>query len=165
MGKTTQKELLLQADLIGTKFDKKGKRVDTGLIGQGWFATKTTDRFKAGRPDLRIARADFGQMDVELKYVVDDYNKAPPEGIPAGLTKLQWLKLKEMNEHGMPAICLVYMEAHKQFFVTTVLRDIFPAANRCVTELPGGKVIDGAELFKTAMEHLYDLGYKYPGYR
>lgn len=159
MAKTKQKELILQADMIGDRVKK------TGLIGQGWFATKTSDRFKAGRPDLRISRHDFGQMDVELKYVVDDYSGPDYPEIDNGLTKLQWLKLKEMNEHGMPAICLVYMEAHKRFFVTTLLRDTFPATSRCVRELPKGTVIDGAELFKTGMEHLYELGYRYPAPR
>lgn len=154
MGKTTQKELLLQAELLGTKFDKNGKRVDTGLIGQGFFATKTSDRFKAGKPDLRLARLDLGQMDVELKYLVDELS--PSLSVHNGLTKLQWLKIKEMNEHGIPAVCLVYAEKDDYFYVTTLLYDTLPPVEHRVKSQGKGKVIDGVELFATARSYLSD---------
>jgi hypothetical protein len=145
-----QLELKLQADMIKS------------LLKQGWFATKTSDRFKAGRPDLRIAHRDFGQMDVELKYSLDYWDVGDYD---TGLSKLQWLKIKEMNGHGMPAIGLVYAEKFDLFFVTTVLREGLPPVDRRVLKLPGSEVIHAPDLFVTAMEHLNDLGYHYPGTR
>lgn len=145
-----QLELKLQADMI------------KGLLKQGWFATKTSDRFKAGRPDLRIGHRDFGQMDVELKYSLEYEDDREYE---TGLSKLQWLKIKEMNGHGMPAIGLVYVEKLDLFFVTTVLRETLPPPERRVLKLPGSEVIHAPDLFVTAMEHLNDLGYRYPGTR
>lgn len=134
---------------------------------QGWFAEKTSDRFKAGRPDLRIGHRDFGQMDVELKYSLEDWDidRSELEGYDTGLTKLQWLKIKEMNGHGVPAIGLVFVEKLDLFFVTTVLRETLPPPARRVLKLPGSEVIHAPDLFVTAMEHLNDLGYRYPGTR
>lgn len=140
-----QLELKLQAKLI------------TSLQQQGWFATKTSDRFKAGRPDLRIGHNDFGQLDVELKYSLEDWHDLKERD--TGLSKLQQIKIKEMNQHGMPAIGLVFCEDFDVFFVTTVLRDTLPGPQRCVEKLPGSGVIAGPALFVTAMEHLNDLGY------
>lgn len=138
-----QLELKLQGKIIAS------------LLKQGWFATKTSDRFKAGRPDLRIGHDDYGQIDVELKYSLDDFS----EECAVGMTKLQWLKLKEMNQHGLPAVCLVYSEPLDLFFVTTVLRDTLPPPARCFKKLPGSEVLSGPVLFVKAMEYLNDLGH------
>lgn len=146
-----QLELKLQEKMIGS-FHK-----------QGWFATKTSDRFKAGRPDLRIAHLDFGQMDVELKYSLEDW--ADCFLFDTGLSKLQCIKIREMNQSGMPAIGLVFVEKRDLFFVTTVLRETLPEAPRQCLKLPGSEVISAPDLFVTAMEHLNDLGHKYPGTR
>jgi len=142
-----QLELKLQADMIKS------------LHKQGWFATKTSDRFKAGRPDLRIAHHQYGQLDVELKYSFDDYRKE----CETGLKKLQWLKIKEMNEHGMPAVGLVFSEPLNMFFVTTVLREELPhgeRCDRCFYRAPGAAILEGPVLFVKAMEHLNELGYR-----
>jgi hypothetical protein len=137
-----QMELKLQADMISS------------LHKQGWYANKTVDRFKAGKPDLRIAHDDYGQMDVELKYKYEDYSVEED----VGMTKLQMLTLRDMNRHGMPAICLVYSEPINTFFVTTVLRDTLPPLSRCVQRL-ASEVILGPILFVKAMEHLNELGH------
>lgn len=141
-----QKELKLQAEMIKS------------LQTQGFFATKTSDRFKAGRPDLRIGHRDIGQLDVELKYSLESFDEEGKE-YDTGMTKLQWLKIKEMNEHGMPAVCLVYSEVLDLFFVTTLLRDTLPPVDRCVTKLPSKQVLDGGQLMTTALGHLHDIGY------
>lgn len=144
---TVQLELKLQGKMI------------PALQNQGWFATKTSDRFKAGRPDLRISREDLGQMDVELKYSLSDFSKEDD----TGLTKLQWIKIKEMNAHGMPAVGLVYSEPLDLFFVTSFLRDTLPPVERRVVKLPGNKIINGEALFVTVMEFLNETGqYKNP---
>lgn len=145
----TSEKLRLQLEL------KLQGKIITSLHKQGWFATKTSDRFKAGRPDLRIAHDDYGQMDVELKYSLDDFAKEHE----VGMTKLQWLKLKEMNQHGMPAVCLVYSEPLDIFFVTTLLRETLPPSPRCFKKLPGSEVLSGPVLFVKAMEYLNDLGH------
>lgn len=132
---------------------KLQEKMIKSLLRQGWFATKTSDRFKAGRPDLRIAHIDFGQIDVELKYSFSDFSKEDD----VGMTKLQWLKGKEMRKHGMPAICLVYSEPLDSFFFTTLLRDILTPGRWCVKKLPGDAIIDGGTLFNNAMEHLNGL--------
>ncbi len=160
MSKTDQPELLLQADIVGHRGDKK--TTASGLRGQGFWAEKTTDRFKAGRPDLRISRNDVGQLDVELKYCELDILHGDDE-IDLGFTTLQWLKLKEMNEHGMPAVGLVYF-ARTNFFLLTidrVLRRPLPVTPYTCLKLPSPKIIDGAELVRTAKEYLNGLGYRY----
>jgi len=139
----TKKELELQAAMIKS------------LHKQGWFATKTSDRFRAGRPDLRIGKREFGQLDVELKYSLDSFTAEQD----TGLTKLQWLKIKEMNEHGIPSVCLVYSERLDLFFVTTLLRETLPPPHRCLKKLPRCEVINGDLLFTVSIGHLNELGY------
>ena len=139
-----QLELKLQSDLM------------VGLKRQGWFVTKTSDRFKAGRPDLRTSHNDFGQLDVELKYSVEQWH--PDAELDTGLSKLQWLKMREMNQNGIPTIGLVYCEPNNLFFVTTVLRETLPPTARCVSYLKS-EVLHGPNLFVVAMSHLRDLGY------
>lgn len=144
MSPLKKQELKLQAEMLD------------GLHGQNWFATKTSDRFKAGRPDLRIARRGFGQIDVELKYSLDDFS----EETPTGLTKLQWLKITEMNEQDMPAVGLVYSAPLDLFFVTLLLRDTLSQHDRrVIRKLPRPQVIDGKELFEVATEYLTASGY------
>lgn len=141
---------------------KLQRKIIDSLHRQGWYATKTSDRFKAGRPDLRIGHRSHGQMDVELKYSLEFEDEAEYE---TGLTKLQKIKILEMNQHGMPAIGLVFVEKRGLFFVTTVLRETLPDERRQCLKLPGSEVISGPDLFLTAMEHLNDLGYSHCGLR
>ena len=165
LSRTAQKELLLQADVI------------KGLKLQGFYVDKMSDRFKAGVHDLRIGRFDTGQLDVELKYNTLSLDKLgiDPDvsllGVPmsllrhdlpefdTGMTKLQWLKLRDKNEHGMPSVCLVYFEALDYFGVTTLLRETLPPLSRRVLKLPRPKVVDGVQLIRTARSHLSELGY------
>jgi len=148
MGKTQQPELKLQAKLIPC------------LQSQGFLATKTSDRFKAGRPDLRIGRHDLGQLDVELKYLTFTMGQLwcepeKPLEFDTGLSKLQWLKMRDMNSHGMPAVGLLYVEASEMFVVTTLLRDSLTYPLRFVKKGPSdGNLIDGAELFSVAHRYL-----------
>lgn len=153
--------VVLERNRLQLELKLQSKIIDS-LHKQNWFATKTSDRFKAGRPDLRIGHADFGQMDVELKYSLEFEDSADYE---TGLKKLQRIKINEMNKHGMPAIGLVFVEKLDLFFVTTVLRETLPPLERRVLKLPGTEVISAPDLFVTAMEHLNDLGYQYPGTR
>lgn len=129
-----------------------------GLKEQGFFVTKTSDRFKAGRPDLRVSHRHFGQIDLELKYL--DFT---PEGeFETGVKKLQQIKMDEMNKAGMPACGLIYVEPLEMFFVTAFLRDVLPPPHRCAKKLPGSKVVDGPEIFNKAMGYLInDLGYRH----
>lgn len=153
--------VVLERNRLQLELKLQGNMLES-LHKQGWFATKTSDRFKAGRPDLRIGHRDFGQMDVELKYSLDYWDIGDYD---TGLTKLQRIKIKEMNQHGMPAIGLVFVEKLDLFFVTTVLRETLPPPERRVLKLPGTEVISAPDLFVTAMEHLNDLGYQHPGTR
>jgi len=137
-----QLELKLQSDMIKS------------LHKQGWYANKTVDRFKAGKPDLRIGHGDYGQLDVELKYQFDDFSVETD----VEMTKLQMLTLRGMNRHGIPAVCLVFSEPLNIFFVTTVLRETLPPFARCVNYIKS-EVILGPVLFVKAMEHLNDLGH------
>jgi hypothetical protein len=148
MAKTQQEELKLQSDLMG------------GLRGDGFYCEKQSERFKAGRPDLRIARADQGQLDAELKYV---YGSLSDPEIEFGFTKLQWLKMREMNEHGIPAVGLVYLASHNFFILTLdmVLRPGETKDPRVCLKLPAPRIIDGVALFETAKGLLRDAGYKH----
>lgn len=125
------------------------------LVKQGFRAKKVSDRFKAGPPDLRLGRSDLGQLDVELKY-----NNFPAISdavtIDSGMTKLQWLTIRDMNEHGMPAVCLVYFECLNQFVMTTdrILRNPLTGGYPMLSKLPQSRVIDGAQLFSVAREFL-----------
>lgn len=158
MAKTKQEELLLQADIVG--YPEGHKSGPMGLRGQGFYCEKQSERFKAGRPDCRVARSDLGQLDFELKYVTgDDLTE-----IDVGMTKLQWLHLKTMNEHGMPAVCLVYLEKPDLFLVTTEMvlhRPLLRGPYACL-KLPRPRVIDGVDLFAISKDYLNDRGYKYP---
>lgn len=157
MSKTKQPELLLQAKIIGNKETSKDKA--SGLRGQGFYAEKQSERFKAGRPDLRLGRGDVGQLDVELKY----FPGALEEGAALGFTTLQWLKMKEMNEHGIPTIGLVYVEQKDLFMLTLdrVLGDPWTATRYACSKLPAPQIIDGAQLFEAAEGFLYDRGYRH----
>lgn len=140
----SQLELKLQGDMLKS------------LRKQGWWADKTSDRFKAGKPDIRIGNDRFGQMDVELKYSMSDFS----EEDETGLKKLQKIKMEEMNKAGMPAVGLIYSEPLNMFFVTNILRDTLPPPGRCALKLSGSEVIAGPVLFVKAMEYLQnDLGY------
>lgn len=146
MSKTRQQELILQGKII------------PALQSQGWVALKTSDRFKAGKLDLRMGHPRWGQMDVELKYSDGDFR----ELADTGLSRLQQIKMREMNEHGMPAVALVYSSPLRLFFVTSLLRDKLPPPSRCVRRGPvDASIIDGKSLFKAAMEYLNDLGYNF----
>lgn len=143
--------------------DKLKDDMRKSLVKQGFYAEKVSDRFKAGRPDLRLGHHVFGPLDVELKF-----NPLPAEEFldpntvfDSGMTKLQWLKIREMNQHGMPAICLIYYDAFKFYGVHTLLRDTLPPEGRRV-KLPQTGTIDGQELVSTARKFLNDSGYVYP---
>lgn len=157
MSKTKQPELLLQAKMIGNTQTIKDKA--SGLRGQGFYAEKQSERFKAGRPDLRLARKDVGQCDFELKYL----SASLEPGVELGFTKLQWLKLKEMNEHGIPAVGLVYVEQKDLFFVTLerVLYEPFISTRYLCSKLPAPQIIDGVALFGAARGLLNDAGYRH----
>lgn len=148
MSKTKQPELILQGKMV------------TSLKSQNFLAIKTSDRFKAGRPDLRISHLDHGQIDFELKYLtLTDaqlwYEPGKTREFDTGLSKLQWLKIREMNRHGMPAVGLVYIEVAGMFVVTTLLRDTLLDAARYVKRGPSdGNVINGAELMTVAKSYL-----------
>lgn len=158
MSKTKQPELLLQAKIIGNVETSKDKA--SGLRGQGFYAEKQSERFKAGRPDLRVARMDLGQLDVELKYYSGDWGDHTVE---PGFTKLQWLKLKEMNDHGIPAVGLVFFEQYDRLVVTIdrVLQPGLLAGPASCSKLPAPLIIDGKALFAAAEEMLYGRGYRH----
>lgn len=160
MAKTQQAELLLQSDILGHRNDpKKGP---CGLRGQGFYAEKQSERFKAGRPDIRAARNDLGQLDIELKVCDADVLHDDGE-IEFGFTTLQWLHLKSMNEHGIPAVGLVYLSRMNVFLVTVdkvLHRPFTPAPYTCL-KLPAPRIIDGAALFEAAKGLLNDRGYRH----
>lgn len=148
MAKTRQPELILQPKII------------TSLHKQGFLALKSSDRFKAGRPDLRTGRKDLGQIDFELKYCTEPmsnlwFEPGKPREFDTGLRLLQQLKMGEMNEHGMLACGLIYVEAMERFFVTLLLRDVLPPLTRCV--LRGNSdddIIDGEALYAATKGYL-----------
>lgn len=160
---TTQnrKEEELEKALIGLP---RGKKIHkTGLTAQGFHVEKRTERFKSGKPDLRMGRRDLGQLDVELKYIdwpIESIEKA--RDVDTGMTKLQWLNMRKYNEHGIPCICLVYIEAIERFIITTsqvLRRPLRPDAKTVLKYLPHDIVIDGVELFQKSREYLKDAGY------
>lgn len=157
MGKPLSRtKVLMEKNRLQLELDLQGKMIK-GLKSQGWWADKSSDRFKAGKPDLRIAHCDFGQMDVELKYSLEDWRDS--EEHDTGLKLLQQIKIKEMNKAGMPAVCLVFAEKHNEFFVTTFLRDTLMPESRRVIRQPAPVVISGPELFAIGMALLYDQGH------
>ena len=126
-----------------------------GLLSQGFYATKTSDRFIAGKPDLRIARRDVGQLDVELKVVDGPVDRE----VATGLSKIQRATIQKMNDHGAPAICLVFSSHLGVFYCANVLRANLPEIGYCVLKLPRPIIIDGLDLFRVAKEYLNELGY------
>lgn len=161
MSKTKQEELLLQAEILGHPV--KHEKGPSGLRGQGFYAEKQSERFIAGRPDCRVARADCGQLDFELKYIRGDVTGEDGGDIDVGMTKLQWLHLKTMNEHGIPAVCLVYLEQLEMFTVTLDMvlhRPLLRPMHGCL-KLPTSQIIIGVDLFKAAKGLLSDRGYNH----
>lgn len=145
------------------KEDKLKGELRDDLVKQRFYCEKVSDKFKAGRPDLRIGHLDLGPLELELKYndwPIESLEEA--ELIDSGMTKLQWLMLKRMNEHGMPGICLIYYEALGYFGVHSLLRDTLPPLERRVTRVTKSGVLHGPSLYATAMEYLHGLGYTYP---
>lgn len=150
MAKTKQPELILQPKIIDS------------LTKQGFLAFKTSDRFKAGKPDLRTSRLDLGQIDFELKYCTEPLSKIYNE-FDTGLRLLQQIKMKEMNKHGMPAVGLIYVEALNLFFVTLLLKDSLPPLSECVLKGPtDDAIIDGEALYRITKDYLnsYHKGQK-----
>lgn len=121
-----------------------------GLKGQGFYATKTSDRFIAGKPDLRIGHANHGQLDVELKVVLGPVDRE----VDTGLTKIQLNTIRVMNAHGMPAVCLVFSAHLGVFYCANVLRANLPEIGHCVLKLPRPLIIDGHDLFRVSKEYL-----------
>lgn len=159
MAKTQQPELLLQSAMIGHHNDpKKGP---CGLRGQGFYAEKQSERFKAGRPDLRVARNDVGQLDIELKYIEQSLFSGEP--VDYGFTKLQWLHLKTMNERGIPAVGLIYFAKNNLFVLTVdrVLDPALPPPTHSVLKLPAPQIIDGRALVLEAKDYLHGIGYRH----
>lgn len=129
-----------------------------GLTSQGFYVTKTSDRFIAGKPDLRLGHPDLGQLDVELKVLDGPVDRE----VATGLTKIQVLTLKKMNEHGMPAVGLVFSSHVGVFYCANVLRAHLPEIGHCVLKLPRPAIISGPDLFRVAKEYLkYDLSYNH----
>lgn len=152
MAKTKQPELLIQPKIIDS------------LTKQGFLAFKTSDRFKAGKPDLRTSRLDLGQIDFELKYCTE-LGEVVSSGkeFETGLRLLQQIKMKEMNKHGMPACGLIYVDSLKLFFVTLLLRDKLPPITECVTRGPtDDAILDGEALYRITKDYLnsYHKGQK-----
>jgi hypothetical protein len=144
MAKTRQRELVLQSKIIGS------------LTAQGCLVLKTSDRFKAGKPDLRVGKRGFGQYDYELKFSEDEFSTDAPTGI----TRLQQITLRRMCEHGMPSVGLVYSAPRNTFFVTMLLRDVLPPPPRCVIRgTTDVQTVDAQQLFNATRDYLYDLGY------
>lgn len=140
---------------------KLRKAICDGGKLQGWLAEDVNDRFKAGKPDMRLGHIDFPQIDVELKYSLEEFEKE----YDVGLKKIQWLKIRDRNRAGMPAVCLVYSLPLNLFFITTLLRDTLPPPGRCIKKLPDDRVIDLPELHIKTMRYLQDeCGYRYPSY-
>lgn len=156
-----RKEQELEKKLIGLPKGRKPEK--TGLTLQGFHVEKRTERFKSGKPDLRIGRRDFGQLDVELKYI--DWPKEALDAareVDTTMKKIQWLNMRTYNEHGMPCICLVYIEAYNEFVITTnqVLRTpLYKHGQRVLPYVPHPMIIDGERLFLVAREYLKNAGY------
>lgn len=159
-------ELALQAEIIGVSAKtaaglsktRRSPVQPSGLLGQDFWADKTSERFKAGKPDLRVSRLDLGQCDFELKYVreqIDDLDQL----FEPGFTKLQWLKLREMNAHGIPAAGLVYVECRDEFVLCNLLRASLRQCYPCGPKLPKPLIIDGEKLIKAARVYLRDKPY------
>lgn len=145
------------------KEDKLKDDIRNDLVKQDLYAEKVSDKFKAGRPDLRLGHRIFGPLEIELKY--NDWPIASLEAaieIDSGMTKLQWLMIKRMNEAGMPAICLIYYEALGHFGVHSLLRDTLPPPERRVVRVTKPGVVHVPELYAVSMEYLHGLGYEYP---
>lgn len=157
MPSTNQLELALQGEIIGLNAQQakaRKKKEPSGLLGQGFWADKTSERFKAGKPDLRVARLDLGQCDFELKYVTELLDDTTP--FDPGFTKLQWLKLREMNAHGIPAAGLLYIECEDRFVLCNLLRPTLRQCRDVGLKLPHPQVIDGVALMTAAKEYLHD---------
>lgn len=128
-----------------------------GLQKQGFRAKKTSDRFRSGEPDIRVGRRDLGQLDIELKYY---YGLRIPDGeFETSIRKLQWLRIIEMNQSGMPAIGLVYIPDSREFLVTSVLRDTLSDDWRRVPRKLPPSVIDGVQLFGVARRYIEEQSY------
>jgi hypothetical protein len=83
---------------------------------QGFWSSSVNDRFVAGKPDMRLARKDVGQMDFELKILGCSTSTIQSgRSVLSGVTKLQEIEMREMNKHGAPAVGLILLPETDMF--------------------------------------------------
>lgn len=77
---------------------------------QGFWTSNTNDRFVSGKPDMRMARIDVGQMDFELKILGCSHSTIESgRSVLSGVTKLQEIELRDMNLAGARAVGLILL--------------------------------------------------------
>jgi hypothetical protein len=128
------------------------------LRKQGFKAENISDAFVSGRPDFRIGRKDLGQLDVEFK-IIDAVNGT----VQSGLTKLQKIEIREMNKHGMPAICLTMLWSFDPWrYIIHHEREIdLDSDDLYVIDRPSPPgIIDGKKLMELGLYYLeeHDIG-------
>lgn len=126
---------------------------------QGFFAANINDRFISGYPDMRFARKDLGQLDVELK-ILGCAQSSVDSGreVESGITAIQQITLREMNGHGAPAVGLILLPELDKF-VFCNFRRIRPKEAIEWGILPHGGQgrVDFERLFKMSFSYLLGL--------
>lgn len=126
---------------------------------QGFFAANINDRFISGYPDMRFARKDLGQLDVELKILgCADSSIANGREVDSGITPLQQITIREMNNHGAAAVGLILLPDQSKF-VFCNFRRICPRAALAWGSLPHGGTgrVDFERLFRMSFSYLLGL--------
>lgn len=126
------------------------------LRKQEWYADKLGFPLKAGRPDWRLSHAVFGPLDVEFKVSQLTERELGSGFVPTGITKLQWLKMREMNAHGLHTVGLVYLPLSDEFVITDILRDDLTGTPYRFKKLPKPWLIHGGDFYHMARGYLHE---------
>lgn len=128
----------------------------------GYWSRSVNDRFVSGYPDMRFSKKPLGQLDVELK-ILDCAQSTVQKGaeVKSGLTKLQQIELRDMNEAGAPAVGLVLIKPLGLFTLWNHKRiDIDKALDFHIPYTPYPKkdpCVNFDDLFNLAFKYLWRL--------
>ena len=89
----------------------------------GFWARSENDRFTSGYPDMRISRADTGQLDIELKILgCSEASFTSEREMESGISALQAIELRDMNKAGAKAVGMVLIPERNEFLFTNTRR-------------------------------------------
>lgn len=128
---------------------------------QGYFIRSVNDRFNSAYPDMRMSHIDYFPIDLELKILrVSESTLRHGHEVNSGIEKLQEIELRKMNEAGMRAVGLIYVELWKGFVFCNSMR-FTPNKAAELVMIPHDSPILYKNILDYSDEFLQREGYRY----